>query len=420
MAKKFSMTWNAKSRRWFKKFDGKQYTVKASVLAEQFPDLVSEQTKLGSFRAANAWWESKLEEIDPPCRLEMLADAVDDANRRFRDLVDVEQMGKTEGELHFALMNQAIIGNGLKPLTPKSKDRPIVKFVESWLAGKPESGRGVLRSQIFVWVDNCGLGSVDEITSQAVEDYAAWLKSNYDWEGKQKTSVSNLWAAFRGFCNYIDSLEIVLGDGLVWGMPKRFKAIKFRRAEPKVDYPSVKWVREFLEAADDRRKAWVLVMLNLGCTQTEVAHLTADQIDLKKGYATIKRHKQRHSAGTPTVKYKLWDSTIAAIKKHGNKKGLVFTNLNGNILEQQSPRIQTLSKWWRDHIAKCELKKYTPKSIRKLTRNLIEESPHSKYAKWFAGHSINGVDKSYVKPNTPAKQKAFDAAVLWLGEELLG
>ncbi len=51
------MTWNEKSKRWFKKYKKRQYTVSCKTLG-------APATKEGSVKAANRWWRRKKMEID--------------------------------------------------------------------------------------------------------------------------------------------------------------------------------------------------------------------------------------------------------------------------------------------------------------------------------------------------------------------
>ncbi len=57
MARSFEMTWIANRRGWMKEYKGKKYAVSCRQLG-------AEETKEGSYQAANAWWERKRAEID--------------------------------------------------------------------------------------------------------------------------------------------------------------------------------------------------------------------------------------------------------------------------------------------------------------------------------------------------------------------
>jgi hypothetical protein len=70
MAKKLHMTWQASTKRWFKKHKGRVYAVSCRQLG-------AELTKEGSTDAANAWWAAKLKEIEtaPPTEQDLRVNA---------------------------------------------------------------------------------------------------------------------------------------------------------------------------------------------------------------------------------------------------------------------------------------------------------------------------------------------------------
>jgi len=70
MARKLDMTWQASTRRWFKKHRGRMYTISCR-------QLICPDTKEGSAFAANAWWADKLKEIEaaPPIEEDRRANA---------------------------------------------------------------------------------------------------------------------------------------------------------------------------------------------------------------------------------------------------------------------------------------------------------------------------------------------------------
>jgi hypothetical protein len=57
VAKKLHMTWVAGSRRWRKLYKGKWYSISCKLLG-------TEETKEGSWRAANEWWEREKGKAD--------------------------------------------------------------------------------------------------------------------------------------------------------------------------------------------------------------------------------------------------------------------------------------------------------------------------------------------------------------------
>src|SRR5690348_2567624 len=107
MARKVHMTWQASTRRWFKKYKGTIYAVSCRQLG-------APETKEGSVLAANTWWEKKLSEIEnaPPSEQELRANAFkvwsmvqdwqhldEDSRERLVDsLIGVGQYQKLKGQ----------------------------------------------------------------------------------------------------------------------------------------------------------------------------------------------------------------------------------------------------------------------------------------------------------------------------------
>jgi len=66
MAKRFTMTWEPAKLRWRKMYKGKVYTVSCDALD-------CPATKEGSYKAANAYWESLFTKIkNPPTRFDYI------------------------------------------------------------------------------------------------------------------------------------------------------------------------------------------------------------------------------------------------------------------------------------------------------------------------------------------------------------
>ena len=68
------MTWNRRSKTWFKKYHGKQYAVSCKGLSKQLPTLYLAPTEEGSRRAANHWWQVKRINLDHEAALVPLED----------------------------------------------------------------------------------------------------------------------------------------------------------------------------------------------------------------------------------------------------------------------------------------------------------------------------------------------------------
>ncbi|HEY3788458.1 MAG TPA: hypothetical protein VGL71_06365, partial [Urbifossiella sp.] len=70
------------------------------------------------------------------------------------------------------------------------------------------------------------------------------------------------------------------------------------------------------QSATDKTKLYLLLMLNCGMYQNDVAELAASEVDWKTGTITRKRSKTRDRKDAPTVCYKLWPETLRLLKAY--------------------------------------------------------------------------------------------------------
>ncbi|HKI32903.1 MAG TPA: hypothetical protein VKA46_13710, partial [Gemmataceae bacterium] len=132
MARKLHMTWQASTRRWFKKHKGQIYAISCRQLG-------ADETKEGSAAAANAWWEAKLAQIEnaPPTEQDLRVNAfkvwsmvqdwqhLDEASREklVDSLVGAGQYQKIKAQA------DAMVASAVKA-TPS--DRTVQAQVEAW------------------------------------------------------------------------------------------------------------------------------------------------------------------------------------------------------------------------------------------------------------------------------------------------
>ena len=73
-------------------------------------------------------------------------------------------------------------------------------------------------------------------------------------------------------------------------------------------------IRELLVASSETTKLYLLLMLNCGMQQGDIAELRQDEVNWETGRLTRQRSKTRkHNADkVPTVSYQLWPETFAS------------------------------------------------------------------------------------------------------------
>ena len=120
-------------------------------------------------------------------------------------------------------------------------------------------------------------------------------------------------------------------------LPGNIRSRRFRfnhSAAAEIETFTVDEVRALLAACDgfsERTKLYLLLMLNCGMYQNDIAELRQDEVNWSKGTLTRARSKTRERNG-PVVTYKLWPETFALLKKHRAGGELALTTDEGNPL----------------------------------------------------------------------------------------
>jgi integrase len=93
---------------------------------------------------------------------------------------------------------------------------------------------------------------------------------------------------------------------------KVFNVANAIRTDVKIPTPTQ--LKTLLAVASDRTRMYILLAMNCGMYQSDIGHLTLDEINLSEGYIFWDREKE------PTnefrVRHDLWPETLAAVRKH--------------------------------------------------------------------------------------------------------
>ncbi|WP_166831937.1 hypothetical protein [Thalassoroseus pseudoceratinae] len=173
-------------------------------------------------------------------------------------------------------------------------------------------------------------------------------------------------------------------------------------------------------------KCWLLLFLNCGFTQTDVNDIRHRQLNLKDGRLIHKRTKTKRTPNPPRVNYKLWPSTIAAIKKvicKDNK--FAFLTVRGGRLtpkktettkdgELKTIQYDNVSRMWGQMKSRgVDLPDRVLKGLRKTGAATIKEYDLS-MRKLYLGHSGDIADKNY-DPTSGRPYQPLDDAIDYLG-----
>jgi integrase len=238
--------------------------------------------------------------------------------------------------------------------------------------------------------------AVTEINAQALSDYRLELLKQVEAKKWSSTTAKERMGNVKSFVLWLFEIEAIPAIPRV--MVGKSKALQISPAHTTITVFTTDEVTQSLAAATDRTKLYILLMLNCGMTQKDIADLLKTEVDWNDGRVTRRRSKTRKHKNVPIVSYKLWPETLRLLRQEqaSNKKtdniGDAFHRLN------QKTKINKPLK-----------------SLKKTSATLIRGN--EKYASLeslYLGHAPQSMaDKHYAA----APQELLDEAISWLGEE---
>lgn len=443
--RQFNMTWNDKSGRWFKKFHGKPIAVSVKKLAAQFPDLVSAETKIGSYRAANEWWRIKEAQLTL------------EANSN-----DLQSLLQQQASLHW---ESTVAGNTIS-ISQKAVD-PVavaeladrIKAVRATLpvTTKTNSPSLTIQAKSFVDSRDVGAGRRDiirghvehfkafkaddtcQIDGLTVSGFKAFLLAKVEAKQLSRVSAYHIMSTVKLFIRWLYHTAEIL-DRLPKNIDEKDTNIKMPTARAKKPFDN-EMVSSLLAEVEGQQRLYYLLMLNTGMTQQDIADLTHSEVDWKQGRIIRQRSKtgddleaDEVSMGeVPTVNYKLWPETFTLLKQYrSDDPNLVLLSAQKTPLVVREfkktgkscmRRIDSIGLQYRrlkKRLNPIRKKAGLPelrelKILRKTgSSKLDDHETYGRYVIHFLGQSPRTVAaKHYITPS----QERFDDAVAWLGKQ---
>jgi integrase len=435
MPSKYHMTWVASGRRWMKKYQGQWYAISCKKLGVP-------ETREASWKAANAWWEEqkRIADTAPPTETELRANAFrvycmvqdwqvldEDSRERLVDsLIGAGQYQKIKGQA------EQLVAATVKAAPP---DRLVKAQIEAWKtllrsicqSGQMSEGRFDAYSRhIDKFADWIGEDTaIDAIDEARLEGYFNHLSIQVGAKKYSPHYAHTLLMTAKQFISRLAEMKLISTLGNI-----RSRRFRFNHSAPtKIETFTVEEIQQMLSVCDDfseRTKLYLLLMLNCGMYQNDIAELHRDEINWTKGTLTRARSKTREHRG-PVVTYKLWPETLALLKKQRAKTGdLVLTTKDGNPLvrywleDGEMRRYDCIQAAWTVVAKRLKVRKMRlgMKHLRKTAASILGEHPQYKYyANHFLADSPRAVaDRHYVIPS----QTEFFAALDWLRGQILG
>lgn len=234
-------------------------------------------------------------------------------------------------------------------------------------------------------------------------------------EGKQAAQTSkNKLKAFRLFIEYTHR-----SDRIAWrafedwrdyfrNSIKRLslslrKQRKQTKRENKLD---TKALRKLYQYAPHRVRVYMLLALNTGQINSEIASLRLGMLHLTDDTPTIQRERSKTSVD---AKWSLWAETTEALKaavqqakREGRTKAddLLFLSQKGKPLvwfDEKDGRVDSITQAWQRLKKRCKLKGkgYAFSLLRKLSSQWIRDNYGRDYSEAFLAHADNSIVDAY-------------------------
>lgn len=187
-----------------------------------------------------------------------------------------------------------------------------------------------------------------------------------------------------------------------------------KRTAPNPLWYTPKEIKNLYKNSSPRLRAAILLGLNCGYTQVDVATLTWEMIDQKTRVVSRKRNK----SGTAS-EHRLWPFTLKALQAISpNRTGLVLTGPRGPMVQSEvlpDDRIKLHDQLFIDFRGlkrKLEIQtdprsfKHLRKSAANEVKKKYQETPH--LTTLFLAHSKKGMDKHYAGKHYDLLFKAID------------
>jgi integrase len=259
---------------------------------------------------------------------------------------------------------------------------------------------------------------VSEIDGSTLLKYQSHLLDNlkaWDWS---RTTAQHYLKSVKAFIRWLWQIEAI--PALPRVLADKSGLLNIGANTPRVIVYTSDELNQLLNAASDRTKLYILLMLNCGMTQKDISDLKVEEVDWKEGRIIRKRSKTSDFDNVPTVNYLLWKETFRLLQKEqsGSTEGRVLVNANGSAI--CSEQYGTDGKFRKtdnvknafDRLSKKVGIKKTLKSFKKTSASLLRgEERFQSLEDLFLGHAPQKIsDKHY----TQVPGKLLDKAILWL------
>ncbi len=454
MARNYKLQWLGRSRRWRKQYKGKQY---------YFP-LLDDETKASSYNRCLREWESQKVEIDraaqtstQPWLVELLT-GLQESHRKRQDasrfiaasetlrLVRVaesrgldlpiddegavvaaprlpvgvqaarDHLDTYQDELQAALRVQlGTSSHSYRPWEEEQEQQQLDRAVGSLLAQFQEANPKADRNRIKrfrSWCDeNQDAGEINGAYCRRYFDFLADKQEQKEWSPAYCKSLFGVFTQFvRWLYKEVEVLEHV---------PRNLEDLRIEVPTKQVKVFEIGDVKRFVSAADDRMELYLLLMLNCGMTQIDIADLHPKEVTWTTGRVARKRCKTNQHENVPICTYTLWPRTLKLLKafRSEDPERVLLTSRGEPVATRYSGtgvRNDSVHLAFQRLLTNLKLKTRPLLLFKKTSATLIEREFDLDRAQLFLGHAPRTIaEKHYIAGD----DHRLDEPLLWLGKQ---
>ncbi len=334
---KKEMTYNPKRKGWIKNYRGKIYTISLKQLGIPYTGQ-ARADETASLEAANAWWAAKALELEGVSGDEEEKKR-DHGGNAFKIWSVLQDWKNLDTETQRALLAE-MAPDMLTGATDKADrivaeaiggtaepDRTVGAQIAAWgrvlhagvFAGHLSAGRyDAYCRNVGVFADWAGpSSSIDSINADKMEAFHLELAGRVHALTYSVNYANSIMVAFKQWVNWLAAEK-----GLI-PLPGniRSKRISFKLRAKTVETFTNDEIKTILgdKCPSERTRLFILLGLNCGMYQNDIAELEDHEVNLTAGTLTRKRSKTGDRKDAVEVTYKLWPETVKLLRHYKSK-----------------------------------------------------------------------------------------------------
>lgn len=199
------------------------------------------------------------------------------------------------------------------------------------------------------------------------------------------------------------------------------RRLRFHLVAKAIQHATIDDIKGLLRATEqwsDRCRLYVLLALNCGMYQSDIADLQQHQVNWSNGTITRQRSKRAGKADAQTVTYPLWPETMRLLKQERSADGEQVL-----LTERHKPLVSYTEQGRQYDVVQAAFSRVMKRAqvrmpfsvLRKTSAQLLStHQVHRHVVQYFLAHAPKTIaERHYIKPTF----EQMSAALSWLGEE---